>query len=339
MELMSQSVNDDPPPPPTDAIAVADATEVAAVAAPAEAIADPQDREDMLRDAELSQAIYDVLRSRVREAEIDDVRQEVLMAAYDSPTLPKDPDARRKYVLGIARVCGANHRRKERRSPVELEGKDTKYVAQAVPADPIAERDMLAKIVGFVTGDDLLTLKCLVRTAFGEDLTKIALEVGVKYDTLAKRVATLRRRMRETAKQMGGVVLLLLGIGGFWKAQHPAPQLGLDGPVSMHTIEPAVSVHIGDADPVDVATAIRGRAFKACMRDNWESCLADLDFARDIDPAGDNDPLVDAARDDAAKGIHAREVDKRRNAVPSDKPSFPSWTPPTIRLYAGHAAR
>ena len=80
---------------------------------------------------------------------------------------------------------------------------------------------------------------------------------------------------------------------------------------------------------MDVARALRGRAFRACMNNQWHACLEDLDLAEEIDPSGDADPVVKAARTDAEGGIQHDE-----SAMPGER-----WAPPKVRLYAGQAAR
>ena len=69
------------------------------------------------------------------------------------------------------------------------------------------------------------------------------------------------------------------------------------------SFEPAASTESTTADPLEVAHALRRQAFRSCVALNWYTCLEDLDLAREIDPAGEGDPLVKAARADAADAI------------------------------------
>jgi len=51
----------------------------------------------------------------------------------------------------------------------------------------------------------------------------------------------------------------------------------------------------------------RSKAVAACEAKDFETCLADLDIARALDPDGDDAPLVGRTRDRAIKGV----LDKR----------------------------
>jgi hypothetical protein len=48
---------------------------------------------------------------------------------------------------------------------------------------------------------------------------------------------------------------------------------------------------------------LRRSALDACDRQEWVTCLRGLDAARAIDPAGDRDPAVQTARDDAKRAL------------------------------------
>ncbi len=67
-----------------------------------------------------------------------------------------------------------------------------------------------------------------------------------------------------------------------------------------------------------------------CVVVRPQPCLADLDRARTFDPAGDADPVVQAARQDANTALGSLSVLK-----PGEKP----WTPTGVRPYAAWAAR
>jgi len=49
------------------------------------------------------------------------------------------------------------------------------------------------------------------------------------------------------------------------------------------------------------AEELRKRAFDACNREQWKECLAGLDEAKRLDPAGDEEPAVQAARKHAVQ--------------------------------------
>jgi hypothetical protein len=67
-----------------------------------------------------------------------------------------------------------------------------------------------------------------------------------------------------------------------------------------------------DASPTATAAPspqqIRERALEACDRQQWAECLNGLDGARELDPAGDRDPRIQAARRDATEGMRNLEL-------------------------------
>jgi len=60
------------------------------------------------------------------------------------------------------------------------------------------------------------------------------------------------------------------------------------------------------ATPAERASELRKQAFEACGRGHWNECLARLDEAKTLDPAGESDPEVQAARRRAMSGLPPR---------------------------------
>jgi len=67
--------------------------------------------------------------------------------------------------------------------------------------------------------------------------------------------------------------------------------------------------------PLIAAADLRRQAFDACTARRWSECLSRFDQARELDPAGDADPQVQAARGEAVRHL-------------DDKPPTPQPTPP-----------
>jgi hypothetical protein len=63
-----------------------------------------------------------------------------------------------------------------------------------------------------------------------------------------------------------------------------------------------VSPRIGPQQPASAQT-LREQAFDACRSNRWRACLDLLDLARPLDPQGDADPAVQAARSTAASEL------------------------------------
>ena len=296
-----------------------------------------EERAQMLRDEILQAKIVDVLRKKgVPESAHDDVLQVTLIAAVRAPTLPGGSGMDRdRYVLGTAGHKAIDYVRNACRQ-VELDDSaDADAVAPDGPqADLVAERDFLAKVLKVPARDEPL-LQSYARYKLDEaPLKEIAKDEGIPYRRLQKRILDLEERLRKRALKMlkygrisGVLAALLLALGiSRWELE-PVPGMMHDypGPISM--LEPAVSTHVTQVDPVDWAAVLRGEAFASCLHYDWKQCLNGLDAARDLDPDGDGDPAVQAARSDAFDGISA-----------GLKPG-PVWHPRGPRPYAPKASR
>jgi hypothetical protein len=86
------------------------------------------------------------------------------------------------------------------------------------------------------------------------------------------------------------------------------------------------------AAPFEKATFYRRQAVTDCRRQKWNGCLWDLDRARDLDPAGDGEPGVQAtrARAEQALGIHrALAPAPDRAPAPIEREDEPRRVPAT----------
>jgi DNA-directed RNA polymerase specialized sigma24 family protein len=291
--------------------------------------ASAEERKQMLVDADLKKVIRNSVRGRVPASEIEDVVQDTLAAAHGAPSLPVGKgDDRNAYVVAIARKKAIDNRRRAVRFP-ELgeQASVEEHVVQAVPAADMVGRDFLSRLTADLREDQTVTFRCMTRKLMGEDLAEIAREVGIPYDTLYKRVTTMQRSMREKFLRLGGVGVVLLALGLSWGAVQPRTTLAPDQPQDISLLEPAVSTHVGETDPMDWARVLRGEAFRACMNDQWMECLDGLNAAGQLDPDGEQQPAVKAARADAQSAIGA-------GLKPGSR-----WRPPTVRVYAPWASK
>lgn len=292
------------------------------------------EREAMLRDAALKGALRGVIARKVPERDVEDVLQMTLLAAHKAPGLPAGGGAERdRYAMGIAHnhVIGY-HRAKNRGTQLQLGATDDfgatfDETVPAAPGEEVVRRDFLEKLTVDLPEKQLQTFRCMVRNILGENLTDIAEELGLPYDTLRKRVDALRERLVTKATRWGGgglAVLLAILLGP--SVLRPRPHLGADE-VAMRTLDPGVSTRVGRPDPADWAAVLRSQALRACVNGDWGECIGGLDAARELDPDGERSAIVAAARADAAEGLVA-------NAKPGSH-----WVPRRVRLYAPFAAR
>jgi DNA-directed RNA polymerase specialized sigma24 family protein len=289
----------------------------------------PKEREAMVRDPELIKLVTRVLSGRVPDHAVEDVRQDTLLAASQKERLPADRARRHNYVAGIARKQALTYLRRAALAVEVEQGAEVEQVAEAVDVDDLAGRQLIERLLAVVPPEQQQTLECLLREADGEKLTNVAADVGVNYHTLRARVRALQETLHEHAKQIAGVLIVLIVLGSLGIVLRPKPNMGWDMP-EMVTLEPAGSTLEHEPNPLGWARVLRGQAFKACMHNQWNQCLETLDAARNFDPTGDADPLVQAARSDAIEAL---------GSLDSLKPGDPPWTPTGVRPYAAWAAR
>lgn len=285
-----------------------------------------EERDALPRDKALLEKLRKTACKHVPGSDVEDVLQETLTAACRAPRLPGvgSGEDRDRYVFGILRFKIADCWQDRKKQQDIAEKAEARVAAQAADADHVANRDFVDKLVTFVKPHQHSDLRCLLRHKIGRvPMTTIALERGEEYEAFAKRMNRLWRQLQATVSAMGGVFVLLLVL----LMPRPERPLAYDEPGEVALNEPALSTHYGESDPMDFAKVLRGEAFRACMDNQWYECLTGLDAAKELDPAGDNDPVVAAARKDATTGYAA-------NLKPGS-----TWRPPVVRAYAERASR
>ena len=284
-----------------------------------------EERDALPRDKALIAKLRKSACKNVPASDVGDVLQETLTAACRAPKLPGGSgEDRDKYAFGILRFKIADYWEDRKKQQDITEHAEAHAAAQAVDADHVANRDFVDKLVTFVKPHQHSDLRCLLRYKIGGvPMTIIARERGEEYDAFAKRMNRLWTQLRTAVGAMGGAFVLLFVL----LQPHPERPLAYDEPGEVALNAPALSTHYGESDPMDFAKVLRGEAFRACMNNKWQKCLDGLDAARELDPVGESDPVVRAAREDARQGTGR-----------TDKPNF-GWRPPLVRAYAERAAR
>src|SRR5262249_38839182 len=148
-------------------------------------------------------------------------------------------------------------------------------------------------------------------------LEAIAAEDNVPAATVRQRVSRMRRWMKERwAAELAAVALIgLLALLAWWTLRKP-PEEAHDVPQIPPSITPEPPA------PLLRARALRAEALRACERAAWRACLDGLDEARGLDPDGDRDPAVGAARAAAEEGLR-KEAPKDETPAPSDVSKAP----------------
>ncbi len=282
--------------------------------------ATPDERAKLGRDRNLVGKLMALAHKRgLRRADAEDVVQETLASASLAAQLPGGSgEARTKYVCGVLGYKITEFWRKTYKDKELTERAADYFHKQVTTADRVADRDLLVKLPWLVKPKQREDLRSLIQFKLeNRNLRVIALERGEDYDAFAKRIKRLWRTLQTTVGAMAAVLLFLL------LRPRPGHPLGYDEPYSIPVPDAAVSTHIGQLDPIDRAKLLRSEAFRACMNNQWKQCLDGLAAASELDPDGDRDPAVVAAKVDAGNGITNKG----------------DWKPPVVRAYADRAAR
>jgi DNA-directed RNA polymerase specialized sigma24 family protein len=241
-----------------------------------------------------------MVRRRVPAGEVDDVIQATLTEALASATAPAEAEALRRWVFGIARHKVADlYRRSRREMPTELPELEAqsaphsasdllRWAEKALPEGENAEK----------------TLEWMLREGEGEKLESIAESEAQPAPRVRQRVARLRKHFRATWAAQVAAAATLLGLAALvWWTLHRPP---VEAPIAREI----------PADPAIVrGQELRRMALERCGAQSWDDCLKGLDDAKQLDPAGDADETVSAARKAAAD---ARAPTLPQNALPQN---------------------
>jgi len=109
-------------------------------------------------------------------------------------------------------------------------------------------------------------------------------------------------RRRPLAFWLAAAAVAAMAAGGLvYALTHPgAPPPVLPAPSVPSSSAPAQKP---PSEQLIAASELRKHAFAECAARNWEECLARFDEASRLDPAGDQEPAVKAARDRAQSEI------------------------------------
>ena len=205
---------------------------------------------------------------------IDRLRERDVTNRYDAGLVVEDPDVYERPIL---------HR--EQRDPVDTE----RYLGVLKELFDRAEMPE--------HGAEILWAE-----AEGVAMGEVAEELGITEDAARGRLKRMRAKFRVRLAQLGMLTLALLVV--MLLALGPA-QVGMPqdaGP------DAGTQDALRKATPPQEAAELRKVGLDACRVHDWSECLERLDAAAAIDPAGDDEPAVQAARaralahDDAPDG-------------------------------------
>lgn len=267
-----------------------------------------------LAEPAMRRALEDFVRKRVPASDVEDIVQTVLVEALAAPSRPQEESELRRWLLGIARhKVVDHHRRASRETAAEIPD-------LPVGPAPVEEQSLVqwAEKQAGASPDAKSTLEWMAREGEGEKLEAIAAEEKVPAARIRQRVSRMRRWMKERwlAELAAAAALVVLGLV-LWRL------LRKEEPITQPSPEPR-PVPSSLPDPVmERARALRETAFESCDRSAWKECLEKLDEAKALDPAGDADPRVGAAR--------ARAQDALKNEAPLNQKDAPAPTPAPVQ--------
>ena len=260
------------------------------------------DHAKRVADARLKKALDGWIRGRVPKADAPDMVQNVLAALLALAHPPDTIDGLIAFGRRMLQHDLIDHyRHRETVRDVEVCALDDRHAETIAPAAPaeawdgfdVAKRARLVNALvarGQLTDADIDVLE----RADAEGYPALAAELGTTDRALRVRAHRKRTLLRQGWKRYAaygsGVAMLVLIVYAFW-----------DRPENVAAPYPGPGQH--EESPRERAAALRAAASGSCAASQWKVCLDRLDDARDLDPAGDSDPAVQALREEIRRGL------------------------------------
>lgn len=267
-----------------------------------------------LADPKLFRDVQAAVRRRIHGDEALDVVQATFAEVLGSRDVPAEPDEFRRFVFGVARHKVFDHFRRRAR---EVPSDDSDAGEQA--PEPLSARDLLRWAEGALPDSESQhTLEWMLREGDGEKLEHIARDANVPAPRVRKRVSRLRSFLRQrwaTELLLAGFVLSL-GVYLYSRHRRDDERAGPDV--------------VRENAPLELARKLRRTALERCRDAAFEDCIAGLDRARALDPAGDSALEVVEAR----RGANSRLSPAPSEQAPAPLPSsdMPRPQPSSNRL-------
>ncbi|MDB4935577.1 MAG: hypothetical protein JWP87_2549 [Labilithrix sp.] len=254
-------------------------------------------------DPDLRSALVAMVRKRVPESEVEDIVQQALAEAIESPHAPADSESLRRWIFGVAKNKVVDYHRRAGRESFDLPD------VEGTPA-PHVEADLLRWAEKNLPegAENKKTLDWMLREGEGEKLESIAASEKLPPPRVRQRVSRLRRHFKENWQRE---VAMLAALGVIVSAVVI---------FVLHKKDPEIITHdvreVGDPR----AEPMRRLALEKCASGEWKPCVDGLDEARRLDPAGDARPDVQQAREAAGKALNAPPAP---SALPTTAPPNP----------------
>ena len=233
---------------------------------------------------------------KLQNADAEDIFQTACMKALDEDDWPAEEKPTLTWLFKITRNTCYDHLRAEKRRrdrEVSLDDLDVSEETQArdegKDLKDFIEVTLLEK-PNIVSGIAMLVEHHVV----GNDVTDIAAKHSIPTRLVYERMASARAAIRSGYQVGGGLVaalallLILIRFPGDDRS-------GVGAGIGHH---PHPEIPLVPAPPPD-PTEMRTKALELCREKRYAPCLEGLNRARRIDPAGEKDPKVIQARQEA----------------------------------------
>jgi RNA polymerase sigma factor (sigma-70 family) len=288
-----------------------------------------------LADPALRAALIKSLRPRVPAADVEDVVQATLAEAWAAPEArrPADAESARRWLWGIARHKVADLHRRGRRERLAVDGEEELSSPDTEPTGGVAN-DLGQSAEQARDATDLLrwaeeqlpagedvpqTFEWLLREGEGDKLEQIAEEAALPAPRVRQRVSRLRKHLRSRWALEVAAVAVLLGLVflayRYLRSVRNAPE-------NERIVRETPTAPPTAPTPFELAERLREETFPLCAAGDRARCLEGLDRAKQLDPAGDTAPRVQAAREQVAP---TPAPSASASALP---PTLPTVTPP-----------
>lgn len=261
---------------------------------------------------DLRAALVAMVKKRVPESEVEDIVQQALTEALESPHAPQETEAFRRWIFGVTKHKVIDYHRRAGRETFDMPD-------VAGTAAPHVEADMLRWAERNVPEgvENQKTLDWMLREGEGEKLESIAASEKMPAPRVRQRVSRLRRHLKDNWQRE---VALLAALGVVIGAVVFLFLRGKD--------DPSIKGDPTVADPR--AFEMRKKALEQCNQAKWKECVDGLDEAKRLDPAGDTAPPVTRAREDAAKALSPSPTPSSNlDPIPTTAPPLEQKEPKT----------
>jgi DNA-directed RNA polymerase specialized sigma24 family protein len=265
-------------------------------------------RSALLADAAILASLRKAIAAIVPAQEVEDIAQATLLEAWQAEDSPLERDALGRWLALKGRMNAIDFLRKSGRRK-RWHGKDDVEVddlpaARAEAAHDARDGLRFAQAKLDARAGTGTSVRWLLLRLQGESFAAIAQAEGTSEEAVTKSVRRVRAQLRAAWVAVAAIAVFWILRALF--GRNPQEERAHHDTVSSAAPPqaPALSSSADEAPtPEQHARELRQRALRECDAKQWAPCLQDLQSASDYDPAGDSDPQVKRAKDEAKRHL------------------------------------